>query len=394
MTSSSSCSSNPFSRRHSIFQPARMVAATSAILLIATFSLAEPPATNSLPDAPSATQASTPAPAQTADQPPVTVPAGTRLALVLTHPVDSKTTPTGDNISAQITAPVILNDQVVIPAGTFVQGKVEKLTRRGTQAEMLMQSISLVFPDGYIADVGGPVNIESEQWTAWNNPSGGSKAAMILVPMISLPLGALIGHAADGKQTTNLGGMPITTTSHTGLVVGTTVGFVGGLATSFALMARSHGFYIQEGSPLKMTLSHPVTLTQGQINDAVQKAATQPTPVPQTRLPSASWPGIDAGPAAGPASCSAGQEWCQGQCKDSISFVNDSSNCGRCGNQCSFNETCTGGFCSCGSGYSSCMGQCVNTAAFISDSRNCGSCGNSCGVGESCFGGSCRKTGS
>jgi hypothetical protein len=363
-----------------------MAGATLAILLIATFSLAEPPAPDSLPDAPSA-QAST-NPAQT-DQPPITVPAGTRLTLVLMHPVDSKTTPTGDNISAQITAPVILNSQVVIPAGTFVQGKVEKLTRRGTQAEMLMQSISLVFPDGYVANAGGPVNIESDQWTAWNNPSGKSKAAIILVPMISLPLGALIGHAADGKQTTNLGGMPITTTSHTGLVVGTTVGFAGGLATSFALMARSHGFYIQEGSPLTMTLPHPVTLAQAQIDDAVQKAATQPTSVPQKRSPSASWPGI----AAGPSSCSAGQEWCQGQCKESISFVNDSSNCGQCGNQCSFNETCTGGFCSCGPGYSSCMGQCVNSAAFISDNQNCGSCGNSCGVGESCFGGTCSKTG-
>jgi hypothetical protein len=383
---SSSCSSNPLSRSHFIFQQVRMAGATLAILLIATFSLAESPAPDSLPDAPSA-QAST-NPAQT-DQPPITVPAGTRLTLVLAHPVDSKTTPTGDNISAQITAPVILHDQVVIPAGTFVQGKVEKLTRRGTQAEMLMQSISLVFPDGYVANAGGPVNIESDQWTAWNNPSGKSKAAIILVPMISLPLGALIGHAADGKQTTNLGGMPITTTSHTGLVVGTTVGFAGGLATSFALMARSHGFYIQEGSPLTMTLPHPVTLAQAQIDDAVQKAATQPTSVLQKRSPSASWPGI----AAGPSSCSAGQEWCQGQCKESISFVNDSSNCGQCGNQCSFNETCTGGFCSCGPGYSSCMGQCVNSAAFISDNQNCGSCGNSCGVGESCFGGTCSKTG-
>lgn len=389
---SSSCSSKSLSSSHFVFQQARMVATTVAILLIATFSVAEPPATDSLPDAPSAAQASS-APAQTVDQPPITIPAGTRLALVLTHPVDSKTTPTGANISAQITAPVIQNDQVVIPAGTFVQGKVEKLTRRGTQAEMLMQSISLVFPDGYIVNVSGPVNIESDQWTAWNNPSSGSKAAMILVPMISLPLGALIGHAADSKQTTNLGGMPITTTSHTGLVVGTTVGFAGGLATSFALMARSHGFYIQEGSPLNMTLPHPVTLTQAEINDAVQKTTSQPPPVPQRRSPSASWPGIDAGPAAGPASCSAGQEWCQGQCKDSISFVSDSSNCGRCGNQCSFNETCTGGFCSCGPGYSSCMGQCVNSAAFISDNQNCGSCGNSCGVGEMCIGGTCGKTG-
>jgi hypothetical protein len=311
---------------------------------------------------------------------------------VLTHPVDSKTTPTGDNISALITAPVILNDQVVIPVGTFVQGKVEKLTRRGTQAEMLMQSISLVFPDGYIANASGPVNIESDQWTAWSNPSSGSKAAMILVPMISLPLGALIGHAADGKQTTNLGGMPITTTSHTGLVVGTTVGFVGGLATSFALMARSHGFYIQEGSPLKMTLPHPVTLTQTQINASQSAPAPPPMPIVRPSPPPYSR-GANGPVFSGPASCTAGQEWCQGSCVDTASFINDSSNCGRCGNQCSFSETCTGGSCSCGPAFTSCMGQCMSSADFISDNQNCGSCGHSCGAGEMCTGGTCTKIG-
>jgi hypothetical protein len=250
---------------------------------------------------------------------PITIPAGTRLTLVLTHPVDSRTTHVGDQISAQITAPVILNDQVVIPAGTFVQGKVQKLTRHGTQAEMLMQSVSLVFPNGYIANAGGPVNIESEQWTAWNNPSGGSKAAMILVPMISLPLGALLGHAADGKQTTNLGGMPITTTSHTGLVVGTTVGFAGGLATSFALMARSHGFYIQEGAPMSMTVPQPVTLTQAQIDAAQTAPAPPPVPIVRPSTPPYS-PGANGPVFSGPASCTAGQEWCQGRCTDTISF--------------------------------------------------------------------------
>jgi hypothetical protein len=388
---SSSCSPNPFSRIHFI-QRAWMVGALLPILLVSTVSLAKAAATDSLPDAPSAAQSSSPAPAQTSDQPPITIPAGTRLTLVLTHPVDSRTTPTGDNISAQITAPVILKDQVVIPAGTFVQGKVEKLTRRGTQAEMLMQSVSLVFPDGYIANAGGPVNIESDQWTAWNNPSAGSKAAIILVPFISMPLGALIGSAADGKQTSNFAGMTITTTSHKGLVIGTTIGFVGGLATSFALLARSHGFYIQEGSPLNMTLPHPVTLTHAQIDAAQSAPAPPPVPIVRPSTPPYS-PGANGPVFSGPASCTAGQEWCQGRCADTISFVNDSSNCGRCGNQCSFGETCTGGFCSCGPGYSSCMGQCVNDATFISDNQNCGRCGNSCGVGQSCFGGTCTKTG-
>jgi hypothetical protein len=53
----------------------------------------------------------------------VTIPAGTRLALVLSHPVDSKTVHRGDEIYAQITSPVAMADRVVIPAGTFLQAK-------------------------------------------------------------------------------------------------------------------------------------------------------------------------------------------------------------------------------------------------------------------------------
>ena len=103
------------------------------------------------------------------------------------------------------------------------------------------------------------------------------------------------------------------------------------------------------------------------------------------KIPPPQTPGIGAG------SCAAGQAWCQGRCVDAITFVNDSQNCGRCGNQCSFSETCTGGFCGCPPGSEQCMGRCVNSATFVGDSQNCGRCGNSCSAGESCVGGMCRK---
>src|SRR5690348_16466668 len=61
-------------------------------------------------------------------QPPatVTIPAGTRLALVLTHPIQSRYIHRGDDIYAQVTSPVDSGNEVVIPAGTFVQGTVDK----------------------------------------------------------------------------------------------------------------------------------------------------------------------------------------------------------------------------------------------------------------------------
>src|SRR3954454_25230820 len=66
-------------------------------------------------------------PSPPAQQTVVTVPAGTRIPLVLTHPVQSRVIHRGDDIYAQVTAPVRSGDQMVIPPGTFVQGTVDKL---------------------------------------------------------------------------------------------------------------------------------------------------------------------------------------------------------------------------------------------------------------------------
>jgi hypothetical protein len=341
-----------------------------------------------LPQAPSAQKITPPA-----GDGPVIIPIGTHIPLVLTRPLNSHDIHFGDFVFAQVSNPVIVNDQVAIPAGTFVRGKVDQLRRKGTRGELNMHSAALVMGTG-VVDLGGPIRIESEEWTAYNNPSSGSKTAIFLVPMLAMPIGALLGHAADGKTTTYLGGTPFTTPSHKGLVIGTSVGFGVGLGVAFGLLAHSHGFYLEDGTPLDMTLQSSVSLTRAQVAAAEQNPApvvvihkTRPWPGPGNNPPIA-FPG---NPANGPASCSAGEEWCMGSCKSSIDFTSDSSNCGRCGNRCSFNESCTGGFCSCAAGYSSCMGQCVSSSSFISDNNNCGSCGHSCSFGESCTGGMCMK---
>jgi hypothetical protein len=247
---------------------------------------AEPPA--AAPETPSAPNAN------------ITVPAGTRLQLLLTHPVDSHTSPRGDQVFAQTTAPVVVGDQVAIPGGTYLQGKVAKLTRNGTRAEMLMQSVALVFPNGYIVRAGGPVNIESEQWTAWNNPQGRDKAAIILAPILGLGLGMGIGAATDKPHTVTVGGAlppvppgfppvptlpPLTMTenTHKGLAIGAIVGGIAGGVAALAFAEHNREFYLEGGSPMSMGLPQSITLAQSQIDDANKKAAAQPIPVPVGR---------------------------------------------------------------------------------------------------------------
>jgi hypothetical protein len=228
-------------------------------------------------------QASPPAPSKPEDRVPgeasVTVPEGTRFALVLTHPVDSKSTHRGDEIDAQTTAPVTVGNQVVIPAGSFVQGKVDKLSRNGNRGEFLMQSLSVVFPDGYVADIAGPVNIESDEGTAWRYPSGGTTAGAIAAPLAGAGIGALLGSAAHTTQSSTLGGKTIASSTPKGIAIGSVVGLAAGGVVALVLLTRSRSFYVEVGSPMEMTLSKPLTLAANQVADAVRQAQSQPPSV-------------------------------------------------------------------------------------------------------------------
>lgn len=215
-------------------------------------------------------QASPQAPAQ--NPPPITLPAGTPLVLVLTHPIDSKTMHRGDTVFAETTAPVLAEDQVVIPPGAFVQGKVEKLTRQGSRADLMMQSLSVALPDGSVINIKGPLEITSGEGTAWRNPSDGAKAGAVLAPLIGLGLGTAIGAAAHTTQTTTFAGMTMTSQSLKGVTIGSITGLGAGTIVSFVLLARSRHFFVGEGSPLDMTLPRPVIVVSAQAAESARLA--------------------------------------------------------------------------------------------------------------------------
>jgi hypothetical protein len=209
-----------------------------------------------------------------------TIPAGTRFALVLTSPVSSNTTHRGDEIQAQTTAPVTIGDHVVVPAGVFVQGTVDRLTRRGSRGEMLLESAKVIFPDGYVANLIGPLTIESEEGTAWRVPGGRAASGAFIAPFAGLGLGALIGSAAHTTQSSTLGGTTITSSTPKGIAIGSTVGMAAGAVVAIVLLAHSRQFFVDVGAPMEMTLPQPVTMSQSQVEDAVREAQEHPVAVP------------------------------------------------------------------------------------------------------------------
>jgi len=223
----------------------------------------------------------------------VTIPAGTRIALVLTHPVQSRSMRRGDDIYAQVISPVNNGDEVVIPAGTFVQGTFDRLGRKGDRGELRLQSMSITFPDGYVAPISGPVTLESEEGYAIKDPGHGRALGAIALPLAGIGLGALIGHSvgtSESTLTTTLppgctGPPPFCLSSSLSVpgskakatAIGAGVGGAAGMIASITLLVGSHHFFLDVGAPIEMTLQQPVSLETNEVADAVQQSEHHPT---------------------------------------------------------------------------------------------------------------------
>ena len=214
----------------------------------------------------------------------VNVPAGTRIALVLTQPVQTRYLHRGDDVYAQITSPVASGSEVVIPPGTFVQGKFDKLERRGDRGELRLESMAITFPNGYVAPVSGPITMESDEGYALKDPGKGRIAGMVALPAAGLGIGTLIGHSAGHSAsfaTSNTCGLNPNCLPQTSIVpdtqvrdmaIGGGVGLAaGGLAALF-IFFHSHNFYLDQGSPVQMVLQQPLTVDVDQVADTSQKS--------------------------------------------------------------------------------------------------------------------------
>jgi len=232
---------------------------------------------------------------QRAPEPAVTIPAGTQFVLVLTNPVSSRTVHRGDDVHAQLTAPIAFGDQVVIPAGTFIQGKVDKLRRDGSRADINLQSASIIFPDGYVATIAGPLTIVSDEGTAWADPGSGTRAGAILAPLAGVGIGTAIGAAAHTTRTINFNGQTITQSTPKGIAIGSVVGLAAGAVISIALLVHSRQFYVDSGAPIQMTLPQGLTLAQNRVTDAVREASQHPPAITMPVVTPASTTAINHG---------------------------------------------------------------------------------------------------
>jgi type IV secretion system protein VirB10 len=102
------------------------------------------------------------APAEVANPNAMVIPAGTKIPLLLKQAISTKNAKEGDAVYAETAFPFVANDRVLVPAGTYIQGKImhtERAGRSKKRAEILIHFSSMIYPSGYTVML--PASVEN-----------------------------------------------------------------------------------------------------------------------------------------------------------------------------------------------------------------------------------------
>lgn len=211
------------------------------------------------------------APAQAAEAPDVddaasatvVLPAGTKVPLVLKHAVSSKNAKVGDHLYLETNFPVVQNNRMVIPPGTYVQGEVAAVKRPGRikgRAELLIHFTTMIFPNGYTVSFPGALDnvpgadtqkVKDQEGTIQADSTKGKDVATVAGTTAT---GTLIGAAAGGGKGAGLGAAA---GGATGLII--------------ALLTKGNDVRLESGTGMEMVLQRPLALEEAKLNRPVRE---------------------------------------------------------------------------------------------------------------------------
>lgn len=180
------------------------------------------------------------------------IPAGTKVPVALKHAISTKSTREGDAVYAETTFPVVANGRVLIPAGTYVQGRISHIQRAGHikgRAEVLMHFTTLIYPSGYTVMLPGSVenapgvdktSVKDEEGTIRGDSQTGEKIGTVAS---TTGTGAVVGGLTRGGK---------------GALVGAGIG--GAVGTAIALLSRGNDVKLDAGTTVEMVIQREVPL--------------------------------------------------------------------------------------------------------------------------------------
>lgn len=192
----------------------------------------------------------------------LTIPAGSRIPVALKHAISTKSAREGDSVYAQTNFPFVLNEKVLVPAGTYVQGKISQVKRGGRikgRAELLIHFTTLIYPSGYTVMLPGAVenvpgasntSMKGEEGTIRQDSQKGQKAGTIAS---TAGTGAVVGGLSRGGK---------------GALVGAGIG--GAVGTAIALLTRGNDVRLEPGTTIEMIIQRPITLDSTRLASAAK----------------------------------------------------------------------------------------------------------------------------
>jgi len=228
---------------------------------------------NSAAQATGAAAAAAATPAQAAEQPAqpnpnaAVIPAGSKIPLLLKQAISTKNAREGDAVYAETAFPFVLNERILVPSGTYIQGKIQHTERAGRvkgRAEILIHFTSMIYPSGYTLML--PASVE-------NTPGADNKNVKDSEGTIQQDkdTGKKIEDAAKGGVYGTMGGATaggLATGGLNGARVGAGIGAATGIA--WALLRHGPDVKLEVGTSIEMEIQRdiPVDMSRTQVAKA------------------------------------------------------------------------------------------------------------------------------
>jgi hypothetical protein len=170
-------------------------------------------------------QTDAPPPVATPSAPPhpagqkLTVPSGTRLAVVLENGISTRSAKAGDSLYFHTAFPITQNNRIVIPVGSYLRGSLLESKRPGRvkgKGEFRLRLESLILPNGYTvdllaaprsADTGGKETTDSEGKVTGSGGKGKDVGTVATTTATGAGIGAIAGGGKGAGIGAGIGGL-------------------------------------------------------------------------------------------------------------------------------------------------------------------------------------------
>jgi type IV secretion system protein VirB10 len=202
--------------------------------------------------------------AKPADPNAVVIPAGSKIPLTLKQAISTKNAREGDAVYAETAFPFVMNDRILIPAGTYIQGKIshtEHAGRSKKRAELLIHFTSMIYPSGYTVMLPGSVEntpgadnhgVKDSEGTIQADKDTGQRVENAAKgAAVGGTVGSIAGAAAGGFNGARYGGL---------------AGLAGGVA--WALLKHGPDVKLEVGTSIEMEIQRDVPVDGSRIQVA------------------------------------------------------------------------------------------------------------------------------